>query len=181
DAYLRAAAAISCGVYKRGHRLAARAVDNLTAHLGAEHATEMLGPLLLESAHTAYALKRSGDGAEYFAEAERLAGRTGETRTFNLFFGPTNVSFWRIPAGADGGNPDEAVKVALSTNPAVLPMPNRQGYFHMDSARALVRVGRDKQAARHILTAERTAPQLVRASPTAIETARGLRDRIGGS
>jgi hypothetical protein len=61
----------------------------------------------------------------------------------------------------------------------------RQVFFHLDTGRALAHVRRDREAIRHLLVAERVAPQLVRASPIAAETARGLLDRAqrraGGS
>src|SRR6266511_3362486 len=139
-AFTRAHAAI--GAYKRAHNLAARAADELARQADAEHAPEILGVLLLTCAHTAYATKRTSDGAEYFAEAVRLA---------------------------------------LDTNPAALPVVMRQAMFYLDSSRAFARVRRDKDAVRYMLTAERLAPQLVHASPLAAETARNLRDRAGGS
>lgn len=180
-AFQRAIAAWECGAYRRAHSLASRAADDVSAHAGATHAVEILGMLLLTSAHTAYATRRPDDGAAYYAEAGRLAGRTGETRTFDLFFGPTNVAFWQINSLADGGDPDAAVRVALGTNPGVLAVPSRQVFFYLHSACALTRVGHHSDASRYMLIAERLAPQLVHASPLAAETARGLRDRVGGS
>src|SRR5262249_28654261 len=140
----------------------------------------MLGLLLLTSGHTAYATRRPADGVEYYAEAARLAERTGETDTFGQFFGPTNVAFWQVGTEVDGGDPDEAVRVALGTNPAALAVPMRQVMFYLDAARGLAWVGRDRDAVRYMVTAERVAPQLVHASPLAAETTRGLRDRAGG-
>jgi transcriptional regulator with XRE-family HTH domain len=179
-AFVRAHAATGVGAYNRGHSLAVHAVDKLAGHVAEKHAPEVLGLLLLTAGHTAYAVRRPADGVEYYAEAARLAARTGETDTFGQFFGPTNVAFWQIGTEADGGDPEEAVKVALHTNPAALPVPMRQWVFYLDTARALARVGRDRDAVRYLVTAERVAPQLVHASPLAAETARGLRDRAGG-
>jgi hypothetical protein len=178
--FVRAHAATGAGAYKRGHSLAARAVDKLASHTNEENAPAMLGLLLLTSGHTAYAIRRPADGAGYYAEAVRLAQRTGETDTFGEFFGPTNVAFWQVGTEADGGDPEEAVRVAAHTNPAALPVPMRQVMFYLDTARALARVGRDREAVRYLVTAERVAPQLVHASPLATETTRGLRDRAGG-
>jgi transcriptional regulator with XRE-family HTH domain len=180
-AFARAHAATGCGAYNRGHTLASRAVDDLAQHASAANASAMLGMLLLTAGYTAYATKRASDGAEYFTEAERLAERTGETTTFNQFFGPTNVAVWRIATEVDGGDPDEAVRIALGTNPSALPSAMRKVMFYLDGARALGRVRRDADATRYLVTAERIAPQLVHASPLAAETARGLRDRAGGS
>lgn len=176
-AWARSHAAAGCGAYARGHTLTTRAADELQGNLGAPNAREMLGMLLLMSGHTSYATKRPSDGAEYYAEAERLAARTGETTVFDFYFGPTNVAFWRVGSEADGGDPGCAVQIANDTNPAALPVPIRQVMFHLDTGRALAHIRRDGEAVRHLLTAERTAPQLVRANPLAAETARGLLDR----
>jgi transcriptional regulator with XRE-family HTH domain len=180
-AFVRAHAATGVGAYNRGHSIASRAADELAGHTDEKHAPEVLGLLLLASGHTAYAVRRPADGAEYYAEAARLAERTGETDTFGQFFGPTNVAFWQVGTETDGGDPEEAVKIAARTNPFALPAPIRQWAFYLDTARALARVGRDREAVRHLVTAERVAPQLVHASPLATETARSLRDRAGGS
>ena len=173
----RVSAATACGAYERGHKLATRAADELKRSLGAPQATEVFGLLLLRSAHTAYATKRLADGAEYFTEAERLAARTGETTTFEQYFGPTNVAFWRLSSEVDGGDPGKAVQIASGINPAALPVPVRQVFFHLDTGRALAHTRRDREAVRHLLTAERVAPQLVRSNPLAAETARGLLER----
>ena len=90
------------------------------------------------------------------------------------------MAFWRVGTEVDGGDPEEAVRIALETNPSILPVPMRQVMFYLDAARALAYIGRDRDAVRYVVTAERVAPQLVHASPLAAETARGLRDRAGG-
>ena len=188
-AWVRVFAAGGCGAYVRGHSLATRAVDELQRRLSLPHAPETLG-LLLSAGHTCYATKRASDGAEYFTaeyftEATRLAARTGETATFDQYFGPTNVNFWKINAEADGGDPGRAVAISRETNPTVLPIGHRQVAFYLHSGRALARTRRDREAIRYLLTAERIAPQHVRSSPLAAETARGLlehaRRQAGGS
>jgi len=176
-AFARTIAAAGCGSYDRAHALTTRAVDDLQGKLGAPDTMEVLGMLLLMSAHTAYATKNPSDGAEYYAEAERLAARTGETTTFELYFGPTNVNFWRVGSEVDGGDPIHAAQIAQGTNPATLAVPGRQAMFHLDTGRALAHIRRDGEAVRHLLTAERVAPQLVRSNPLAAETARGLLER----
>jgi transcriptional regulator with XRE-family HTH domain len=176
-AYSRAQAATGCGAYERGRVLATSAADELQGSLGAPDALEMLGMLLLISAHTSYARKRPSDGADYYAEAERLGTRTGETTALGQYFGPTNVAFWRLGSEVDGGDPGRAVQIALGTNPDVLAVPIRRVMFHLDASRALAHVRRDREAIDHLITAEQTGPQVVRASPIAVEAARGLLER----
>ena len=133
--------------------------------------------LLLASGRASYATKRASDGAEYFAEAARLAERTGETTTFDMYFGPTNVNFWKIATEVDTGDPGHAVQISRDTNPTALAVPGRQAMFSLDTGRALAHVRRDREAVRCLLTAERIGPQLVRSSPYPTETARELWDR----
>ncbi|HET9875290.1 MAG TPA: hypothetical protein VFQ37_05925, partial [Mycobacterium sp.] len=49
--------------------------------------------------------------------------------------------------------------------------------FHSDVARALTRLGRDTQAMRHLLAAERISPVQMRSHPLVRETVRGMLDR----
>jgi hypothetical protein len=56
--------------------------------------------------------------ASYITEAKQLAERTGDTTTFSLFFGPTNVRIWEISIEADGGEPGRAVALARQTEPS---------------------------------------------------------------
>jgi hypothetical protein len=176
----RAHAAAGCGAYTRAHAIADRTATEMSAHVSKDHAPEVLGLLMLTSGYTSYALKRPNDGAQYLAEAAAIAERTGETTTFNQWFGPTNVALWQVATQVDGGDPDEAVRIALATNPTLLPSRMRQAMFYLDTSRALARVRRDREAVKYMVAAERAAPQLVHASPFAAETARGLRDRAGG-
>jgi transcriptional regulator with XRE-family HTH domain len=176
----RAHAAAGCGAYTRAHTISDRTAAELSAHMSRDHVPEVLGLLMLTSGYTSYALKRPNEGAQYLAEAASIADRTGETTTFNQWFGPTNVALWRVATQVDGGDPDEAVRIALSTNATLLPSRMRQAMFYLDTSRALARVNRDREAVKYMVTAERMAPQLVHASPFAAETARGLRDRAGG-
>jgi transcriptional regulator with XRE-family HTH domain len=185
-AFTRTLAATGCGSYARGHALTTRAADELQSKLDAPRAMESLGMLLLMSAHTSYALRRPAQGADYYAEAERVAIRTGETTEASThYFGPTNVNFWRLSSEVDGGDPERAVQIATATNPDLLPVPIRRAFFHLDAGRALAHVHRDRDALRSLLTAERIAPQLARGDPFAAETARGLLERAqrhsGGS
>jgi hypothetical protein len=71
------------------------------------------------------------------------------------------------------------VEIAAGTNPTLVrDLPSRVITFHTDTARALARVGGQGAAAvRHLVTAERLGPQMVRSSAMARETARALLDR----
>ncbi|MEU8656481.1 helix-turn-helix domain-containing protein [Actinoplanes philippinensis] len=177
-AYARACAATGCGSYQRGLTLAERAVDELRAHPGRPGVAEVMGSLMLICALATRARGRLDDSRAWSAEAASLAAHTGETSTMGLYFGPTNVSLWQIGIEADGGDPGRAAAIARTTDPAALPVGFRQVFYYADTARALARLrGRDREAIRLLLVAERLAPQHVHTSALTRETTRTLLDR----
>jgi transcriptional regulator with XRE-family HTH domain len=177
-AYARASAASACGSFHRSRTLAGKAVDDLQPYVSMPGGPEMLGSLLLVCAYASRGLKRLDDSRSWAGEAAGLAGRTGETDTLGLFFGPTNVNIWRIGIEVDGGDPGRAVEIARSTNPATIAAGFRQVFYYADAARAFARLrGREREAIRYLLTAERLAPQHVHTSPLAQETTRALLER----
>jgi hypothetical protein len=176
--FTRSIAAMGCTGHPRAATLASRASETIDSHMGEPEALQVAGMLHLCSALSLTGIKRHEDAAARLDEAGRLAGRTGETTSWDLFFGPTNVAFWRISLGVDAGDPGEAVDLALRTNPGQMPSQGRQVSFYTDTARGLARLRRDREATRYLLTAERIAPQRVRSAPLVQETARGLRERV---
>jgi transcriptional regulator with XRE-family HTH domain len=185
-AYARASAASACGSFRRSLTLAGKAVDDLQPHGAMHGAMEMLGSLRLVCAYAGRGLKRLDDSRAWAGEAADLADRTGETNTMGLYFGPTNVNIWRIGIEVDGADPARAVDIARSTNPATITAGFRQVFYYADAARAYARLrGKDREAIRYLLTAERIAPQHLHTSPVAQETTRALlehsRQQAGGT
>jgi transcriptional regulator with XRE-family HTH domain len=177
-AYARASAANACGSFQRGLTLAGSAVDELRPHLAAPGGVEMLGSLQLICAYASRGLKQPDDSRAWAGEAADLAGRTGETETMGLFFGPTNTRIWSIGIEVDGGDPGYAAEIARTTNPATIAAGFRQVFFYADTARAFTRLrGKDREAIRYLLTAERIAPQHIHTSALAQETTRVLLER----
>jgi transcriptional regulator with XRE-family HTH domain len=173
--YERAHAATGCGSYARGATLARRGVELLDGHTGQPGALEMLGQLYLTVAFAT--LGDHGNAGDLVSEAEEIAERTGETDVLGLMFGPTNTRFWRVAMSTDGGDPGRAVEIATGTNPSLVDSPSRQVTFYTDTARALARVRRDRDAIRYLLQAERISPVRVHSAPLTRETARALLDR----
>jgi transcriptional regulator with XRE-family HTH domain len=177
-AYARASAASACGSFRRSLTLAGHAVDDLQPHTAMRGGREMLGSLMLVCAYASRGLRRLDDSRAWAGEAADLADRTGETDTNGLFFGPTNVNIWRIGIEVDGGDAAHAVEIARTTNPATITAGFRQVFYYADAARAYARLrGKDREAIRYLLTAERLAPQHVHTSPLAQETTRALLER----
>ncbi len=174
--YTHAHAMIACGLFGRALRIVERAADELRPHLSMPEAPELYGQLLLTQAFCHYAMRNADDSTSRIAEAVDIADRTGETTTLRLMFGPTNVNFWKIAMEADGDSPGRAVEIARGTNPRAISAVFRQVEYYIDTGRALARTGKDQEALRMLLTAERMAPQRMR-SPLVIETTRGLLER----
>jgi transcriptional regulator with XRE-family HTH domain len=176
--YERAGAAIRCGSYPRGQRLASRALDELRPHAGRAGGLEVLGMLLLTCSFAAAGMGRPDDSATCLVEAMGIATRTGDTDTFGLYWGPTNVNFWRVAMATDGGDPAQAVSIARGTDPTRIGSISRQGDFYATTARALVHVGgQDASAVRWLLTAERLIPYRVRTNVLTREATRTLLER----
>jgi transcriptional regulator with XRE-family HTH domain len=177
-AYALSRAATACGSYQRGQTIAERAVDELGGQLGRTGAAEVLGSLHLVAALASRCRQRLDDSRDWLTEAAGLARRTGETDTMGMFFGPTNVNIWRMSIEVDDGDPAKVVEIAGSTDPAQIPAGVRQVFYYADTARALAKLGgRDREAIRFLLTAERIAPQHVRTSAELAATIRVLLDR----
>jgi transcriptional regulator with XRE-family HTH domain len=175
--YTRAYVAMASGAWRRAQTLTTRASDELGQHLAAPAASETLGMLHLSSALSVLAERRMEDAREHLAEARSLAERTGETKSWCNWFGPTNVGIWTVAIEVAGGDPGKAVETARSVNPASLLSRGRQANFHLDCARGLADLRRDREAVRSLLTAEKVAPQLIRSSVAARETSRWLLNR----
>jgi hypothetical protein len=138
----------------------------------------VLGSLHLAAARARRGRPRLDDSRDWLTEAAGLARRTGETDTMGMFFGPTNVDIWRMSIEVDDGDPGRVVEIARRTDPAAIPAGVRQVFYYADTARALTRIGgRDREAIRFLLTAERIAPQHVRTSAELAESVRVLLDR----
>jgi hypothetical protein len=180
-AIARASAASACGSYGRGLALASAAAGDLRPHLATRGGMETLGLLMLVCADASRGLKRLGDSRDWSARAVELAERTGETGTMGLFFGPINVNIWRIGIEADGGDAGQAAEIARGTNPATIA-GCRQVFYFADTARAYAQLrGKDKEAVRYLLTAERIAPQHLHSSALAQETTRSLLEQSAGA
>ena len=177
-AFARASAANACGSFERGLALGTRAIDDLYPVASRPGGVEVLGSLQLVCAYASRGLKQLGDSRAWSGEAAALAERVGESDMMGLFFGPTNVNIWRVGIEVEGGEPGRAVEIARATNPATIAASCRQVFFYADAGRAYARLrGRDREAIRYLLTAERLAPQHVHTSPMAQETTRALLER----
>ena len=176
--WARAGAVAGFDFYERSYAIADRAASGLAGQHNRPAAMELLGQLHLTCALALRAIGNADDASARVREAEQIAASTGETRTLELMFGPTNIRYWQVAIECDGGEPGRAVEIASKTESRLLQVPSRLASFHLDTGRALARLrGMDREAIRMLVTAERLAPQRVRSSPFAVESARALLDR----
>jgi transcriptional regulator with XRE-family HTH domain len=175
--WARAHSALGCGLYGRAVQLSTRAVnqlDGLRGHLDGH--PEMLGMMHLTLAFSLVGAGRFDDAQAPLDEARTLARMTGETDTFGLMFGPTNVSLWNLAILTDGGDPVDAMPLISGTNVQLIPSPSRQVCFYTDAARALVRAGEYDRAVQFFEAGERIAPERMHGDPIIVESVRGLVD-----
>ncbi|GAA0474399.1 hypothetical protein Ade02nite_74980 [Paractinoplanes deccanensis] len=177
-AYALARAAVACGSYQRGQTIAERAVDDLGRYADRADGAEVLGSLHLVAALASRSRQRLDDSRDWLNEAAELARRTGESNLLSMFWGPTNVELWRMSIEVDDGDPGRVVEIARRTDPSAISAGVRQVFYYADTARALARLGgRDREAIRLLLTAERIAPQHVRTSAELAATVLTLLER----
>ncbi len=164
------------GAYGPARTLCERADGDLQHDLDAPHALDVSGFLHLARALQTAGLHDVAAAEAHLGEAARIAAYTGESAAWDLVWGPRNVALWTMAFYLDTGRPAEALHAAAGVGIDDLP-PVRQVYFYLDMARGLCDVGRDGDAERMLLAAERTGAQHTRSSVAARETARSMLHR----
>lgn len=155
-----------------GATVATRAADDLQ-HVQDRDAQQVYGMLhLIGALHSATAL-RPADSAAHLDEADDVARSLGEpdrhgdltAGAMGVWFGPTNVDYWRVSVAAELGDTGAAQAAATHVDLGAVPVPSRWVYHWTDLARALAAGGKDREAMLALLSAERAAPQHVRFNP----------------
>jgi transcriptional regulator with XRE-family HTH domain len=162
--------------YGPANRTVEQAAAELERGTGGAGVLDLLGFCHLVRAHHATGLRDLPAARAHLDEAAAIAQRTGETQAWELAWGPRNVSLWTMAHQLDTGHPGEAVETAAGIHLRGLPAV-RQVYYHLDLARALTDLGRDRDAVRTLLVGERIGPQHIRSSAAGRETARALLHR----
>jgi hypothetical protein len=184
----RVIAALDCGSVQRGVALAEDAIDGLHRCLNDPAAMQMLSTLYAMNAFSSRILGNADDSRTWSAEAVGVAGRTGESCAPELCFpfGPTRVNYWRFLAEIDAAEFGRATELVQEINMGVLRTPVAKGLLYVGLARTYTGLdGKDREAIRYLLAAERIAPQHVRSEEWVRITARTLLERsrkqAGGS
>jgi hypothetical protein len=140
----------------------------------------MYGMLHLTCALNAAALRRPDESTDHQAEAADVAARVGIGTNFgHQCFGLPNVGFWRVTLALERGEGGKVGELARDIDPTAVASASRRAGFYTDLGRGLAteRSRRD-DAVSALLTAERLAPQRVRANPFAREAVADLLRRV---
>lgn len=139
-------------------------------------ATSLLGMLFLRTAAAAARRNDRGTATTLMERASQAAAQLGHDANYwQTAFGPTNVELHRRSVALDLGDVDYVVR-APGVDTGNLP-PERAVAHQIDLARANSLVARDDVALQLLLSAEHSAPQLVRHSTVVRETVRSMHRR----
>ena len=133
-------------------------------------AAEALGMTHLPAAQLAGRAGRRSDAETHLSEAASLAHATGERNTLAWHFGPVNVAAWSLAIAVERGDgPSHAER--LDADLVVPASAGRRSRLHLDLARGYAQAegSRDREAIRHLDTADRIAPTRIRNDPFARE------------
>ncbi|MGH3764652.1 MAG: helix-turn-helix domain-containing protein [Pseudonocardiaceae bacterium] len=184
--FLRAQA-VSSPARPRSLALAARAADQVAPCVGSDPgAAEMYGMLHLTCALNAAALRRPAESADHQAEAADVAARVGSGTNFgHQGFGLVNYGFWKVHLAVERGDGGKVRELARGIDTTGVMSASRRAGFYSDLGRGLATERAHRQdAVAALRTAERLAPQRVRANPFVREVVtdlmrRARRDAIG--
>ncbi len=184
--FLRAQA-VSSPARPRSLALAARAADRVAPYVGIDPAAaEMYGILHLTCALNAAALRRPAESADHQAEAADVAARVGCGTNFgHQGFGLANYGFWKVHLAVERREGGKVRELAREIDTTGVASASRRAAFYADLGRGLA----TERAYRHVAvaalrTAERLAPQRVRANPFVRDVVtdlmrRARRDAVG--
>jgi hypothetical protein len=182
--------AVSSPARPRSLALAARAADRVASYVGSDPAAaEMYGMLHLTCALNAAALRRSAESAHHQAEAADVAARVGSGTNFgHQGFGLTNYGFWTVHLAVErreGGKVRKVRELAREVDTTGVASASRRAAYYADLGRGLATErGLRHEAVAALRTAEKLAPQRVRANPFGRDVVtdlmrRARRDAIG--
>jgi transcriptional regulator with XRE-family HTH domain len=153
-------------------RLSSAAADRLQPHVDDPAVQHVYGMLHLSAAMASAIALRTADVDAHLDEASDVASRIDDGPGFaDMYFGRTNVGFWRVGIAVELGDGGKAPEIARGLNPELVDSPSRQGAYYADLGRGLAQTRRhDREAVRALTHAERLAPQRIRTSSAVRET-----------
>ncbi|MFE6030087.1 helix-turn-helix domain-containing protein [Streptomyces niveus] len=173
--YMRALTYLRAGQYRTGDRLIAMGLGILEQAEPGRERDVLTGQLHLGAAVMAGRAQDGGRARGHLAEAEQVAGRTGEAVEVHwLAFGPTNVKVHQVSVLAELDQYEEAARVGQRLDvPNSWPASRRSHHF-AELARAQMWTGQLEESFANLLRARKAAPQQARYHATVRETYAGL-------
>jgi transcriptional regulator with XRE-family HTH domain len=154
--------------YAAAEQVALDAADRLPftgPQATAEHLS-LYGKLLCNASYSAAAAGDRSRAGELLDDADSIARQLGADRNEHwTAFGPTDVLLHRITAAWRLGDAGTAIHYARTVPPSAIRLPERQGRFWVDVARAYQQWNKPSASYRALLAAEAAAPDEVRAQP----------------
>jgi transcriptional regulator with XRE-family HTH domain len=124
------------------------------------------GTLLETAAYTTAVDGNRRAAAELIGEAETTAARfSRDAKHRSAAFSPTHVALYQVSIAQVLGDNGTAIEHAKTVRVAAIPIPERQGRYWIDVARAYHQWGKPERCYRALLAAERAAPAEVRYRP----------------
>ncbi|MFJ6705674.1 MULTISPECIES: helix-turn-helix domain-containing protein [unclassified Streptomyces] len=173
--YLRALSYLREGKFEIGQRLVNKGLSTLQQADPSYERDVVTGQLHLGGAVMAGRAHDQGNAMSHLAEAQRIAGTTGEAvKVHYLTFGPVNVWVHRVSVLAELDQYGEAVEAATG-----LAIPNdwpksRTSHHYAEVARAQMWTSKLEASFQSLLKARKAAPQQAKYHPTVRETYSGL-------
>jgi transcriptional regulator with XRE-family HTH domain len=176
-AFIRSQVLLASSATRQSLTVAQRAAEAVQSHTSNGSALEMYGMLHLQAALTSTALARQAPAADsshleaarsHLDEARVVAAKTGEGTTYQLTFGPTNVSVWQLSIAMECDEPGRVREIAPGIDPTGMT-PNRLSRYYVEQGRAYARLREHDQALAMLLRAEHACPQHVRSLPVVRE------------
>lgn len=157
--YLRAGTLGRIGEHPGALRLLQRAMASLEDRIETDASARAVYGCLHMKAIVIYGTMANADMvAAHLAEAERIAAGKPDRVIYETVFGPQNIRLHALSAMVDLAEPAKAMEVADSVQlPADMPA-ERQTYFHIDRARALLLGGDPDGAVEALYDARAIAP-----------------------
>jgi transcriptional regulator with XRE-family HTH domain len=129
------------------------------------------GALHLRAAVAAARCGRAAEAWEHHGRAEEAARSAGHRPDpYALQVTPGNVAIHGCVVAIELGDCDRALRMDERINLSPRLWPERRAHHEIDMARALLWVGRHKDALDRLLRAEKIAPQMARYHPTSRKT-----------
>jgi transcriptional regulator with XRE-family HTH domain len=166
----------------RAAAVASSAARELQPLAGPGPAGEVYGSLHLTAAWAQTVAGQPTRADEHLVEAGETAARTGDGRSFDLWFGPNNTRVWLVSMAVERGEGGRVLEMSRDIDQSALPSRGRRANHFLDIGRGLAQEPRTRPAAIDwYRRAERLAPMIVRMDPFVRESVGELLHTDGGT